>query len=211
MTKNVDWKGIERKTYRDTQKDGLMEILTGFGMIYIAGLVSGKLSIIFVAMVVIFFNPALEALKRRFTYPRIGYVKLPQEESKVVWNGIVVAILGLFVVVAIVLAFVGEIRQFESWLKWIPALLGIVYVGMFLSLATKSKNIRYYGYALFSVISGFSFSLLKFESWKTGIELYFLSMAGNLIITGFFLLRWFMRTNPLPAEELQLEEAINAN
>ncbi len=202
MSKNIDWNEIERKTYMYTQKDGLMEILSGFGMIYLAGLVSGKLSVVYVAILVIFFNPALEALRRRFTYPRIGYVKLPQGESKVVWKGIVVAI---------VLAFVGEIGHFESWLKWIPAPLGIVYAGMFLSLAAKSKNIRYYGYALFSVISGFSFSLLTFESWKTGIELYFLSMAGNLIITGFFLLLWFMRTNPLPAEELQLEEAINAN
>lgn len=211
MTKNVDWKGIERSIYRDTQKDGLMETLTGFGMIYIAGLVSGRLSIIFVAILVIFFNPALEALRKRFTYPRIGYAKLPEEESKKVWRGIILAILGLFVVLAIGLVFVGEIRYLESWLKWIPAFLGIIYMGMFLSLANKSKNVRYYGYALFSVISGFSFSLLTFESWKTGIELYFLSMAGNLIITGFFLLLWFMRTNPLPVEELQLEEVINAN
>jgi len=209
MSKNADWLEIERKVFRDTQQDGLMELLSGVGMVYLAGMVAGKLSPVFVALIVLFFTPALEALRRRYIYPRIGYVKLPLVESKGVWKGIFLAMLGLLVVLTIFLSLIGEVGNFEHWLKWIPAFLGIVYVGMFLGLAAKSKNVRYYGYALFSVIGGFSFSLLTFESWRTGIALYFLSMGAVLIITGFVLFFWFLRTNPLPTEESSLEEVID--
>ena len=81
MTTNINWKEIERKAYRDAQQDGLMEILSGLGMIFIAGMVSGTLSTAFAPLIVLFFKPALEALRRRFTYPRIGYVKLPEGEQ----------------------------------------------------------------------------------------------------------------------------------
>ncbi|MFQ6123448.1 MAG: hypothetical protein ACE5R6_02440 [Candidatus Heimdallarchaeota archaeon] len=209
MTKNKDWNKIERRVFRDTQQDGLMELLSGLGMVYIAGMVTGKLSPVFIALIVLFFTPALGALRRRFTYPRIGYVKLPEVQSNLVWRGIFLVMLGLLIIITIALTLIGEMRNVERWLNWIPAFLGIVYVGMFLKLAVKSKNTRYYGYSIFSVINGFSFSLLTFESWRTGIEMYFLSMGGVLMITGFALFLRFLRTNPLPTDESSIKEMID--
>ncbi|MFX0197696.1 MAG: hypothetical protein ACFFCW_16370 [Candidatus Hodarchaeota archaeon] len=40
MSKNTDWLEIERKVFRDTQQDGLMELLSGVGMVYLAGMVA---------------------------------------------------------------------------------------------------------------------------------------------------------------------------
>jgi hypothetical protein len=201
MSNDYDLKKIEQKIYRDSQQDGLQEILIGIGMLYLAGFISGKLSIAFLPMLVIFLKPGLEALRRRFTYPRIGYVKLPQNESRPIWRGIFLVVLFLFVILAIFLTIVGEMRIFESWLEWIPAFLGIIYVGMFLGLTSKSKLARYYGYAIFSVISGFTFSILNFETYKLGIEYYFLSMAFILVITGSAFLSWFLHKIPLSPED----------
>jgi len=209
MTSKINWTEIERKAYQDAQQDGLMELLSGLGMLYLAGMVSGKLSVAFFALIVVFFSQGLEALRKRYTYPRIGYVKLPEAGQKEIWRVIFLLMLGLLVIVSIILVFVGEAGNFESWLKWLPAFLGIVYVGMFLSLASKSKTARYYGYALISVISGFAFSLLTFESWRTGVELYFLSLGLILIINGIFLFLRFLRKNPLPLEGLSSEQTNN--
>ena len=212
MTKDIDWKEIERRAYRDAQKDGLADFLIGCGMLCVAGLVLTPtfLKVLFYIPILLFSRIG-EALRRRFTYPRIGYVKFKPEKPKKVVGGIFLIIFVLLAIMALVFTLIGDVRDFDLWLQWFPAFCGTVLVGLFLDLAGKSGSRRYYVFALLSVISGFSFSLIHFETATTGMATYFLSMGAVLIMTGGIFFLWFLRKYPLPAKKSHMEEAIDAH
>jgi len=212
MSQNIDWKEIERKAYRDVQQDGLGEFLIGIGMVLVAGIILTPTFLKGLFYIPILLSSRIgEALRRRFTYPRIGYAKLQSEDPKKTVGGIFLIIFVLLAIMALVLTLFGDVRDFTLWMKWFPAFCGTLLVGLFLDLADKSGTGRHYVFALLSVISGFSFSLIPFNEMMMGLTMYFLSMGAVMIITGFVLFLWFLHKNPLPAEELQLEEAIDAN
>lgn len=212
MKTNINWKDLERKTYRDVQQDGLGELLIGIGMILVAGIVLTPtfLKVLFYIPILLFSRIG-EAIRRRFTYPRIGYVKFQPENSKKVVGGIFLIIFVLLAIMALVFTLVGDVRDFDLWLQWFPAFCGTILVGLFLDMAGKTGSGRYYVFALLSVISGFSFSLIHFETATTGMAMYFLSMGAVLILTGGILFLWFLHKYPLPAEEPHMEEAIDAH
>ncbi len=160
---------------------------------------------------ILLLSRAGEALRRRFTYPRIGYVRFQPENSKKVVGGIFLIIFVLLAIMALVFTLIGDVRDFDLWLQWFPAFCGTVLVGLFLDLEGKSGSKRYYVFALLSVISGFSFSLIHFKTATTGMAMYFLSMGAVLIMTGGIFFLWFLRKYPFPAKKSSMEEAIDAH
>ncbi|UCG59937.1 MAG: hypothetical protein JSU70_10525, partial [Phycisphaerales bacterium] len=103
-----------------------------------------------------------------------------------------------------VVAFVllGDVRDFNLWLRWIPVWAGVVLAGMFSSFASKSGAPRFYAYALWSLISGFALSIVKFDVIETGTLLYFLVMGGLLTPCGLILFLRFLRKYPKPVGEV---------
>ena len=211
MTQNINWKELEQKTYRDAQQDGLGELLIGIGMVLVAGIVLTPtfLKALFYIPILLFSRIG-EAIRKRYTYPRIGYVKFQPENAKKVVGGIFLIIFVLLAIMALVFTLFGDVRDFDLWLQWFPAFCGTILVGLFLDMAGKSGSGRYYVFALLSVISGFSYSLIHFEKATTGMAMYFLSMGAVLILTGGILFLLFLHKYPFPAEELHMEEAVDA-
>ena len=207
MTKDINLKEIERKAYRDSLQDGLMELVMG---VCLAAMSSRALSPAFIGMFVLaplLFRRVLMAMRRRFTYPRIGYVKLVDEKPKEVLGGIATVMLIVIAAMAVAFVIFGDVRSFALWLKWFPAFVGVLLAGMFSSIAAKSGLIRHYAFALASVISGLVFSILRFEPLVTGLFIYFLVMGVLLILCGLVIFIRFLRRHPLPAEE---ESDVNA-
>lgn len=210
--KNTNWNEIERRVFRDAQQDGLGELLIGIGMILVAGIVLTPtfLKVLFYIPILLFSRIG-EALRRRFTYPRIGYVKFQPENSKKVVGGIFLLIFVLLAIMALVFTLFGDVRDFDLWLRWFPAFCGTILVGLFLDMAGKTGSRRYYVFAPLSVLIGFSFSLIHFETATTGMAMYFLSMGTVLILTGGILFLWFLHKYPFSAEELHMEEVVDAH
>lgn len=207
MTQQINLKEIERKTYRDAQQDGLTDFLIGIGMIAVAGIVlTPSFLKIFWYLPIFLLSRIGEALKRRVTYPRIGHVKFQPESPKKVVGGIFLGMFILFAIMVVVFTLFGDVRDFDLWMKWLPAFCGTLLVGLFLDLGAKSGTGRYYGIALLSVISGFSFALIDFNVELGGTVMYFLSMGLVLVITGVILLHGFLRKNPLPEEVVDYGE-----
>jgi len=121
MTQGIDLKAIERKTRMTLHQDGLDEILVGFSLgIMAIFFLDFRLSIAMIAgcAIQILLKPAC---RRRITYPRVGYAKLPEPKDKVTGRKIFV--------IAIILVLIGTGLFFVSQLRWLlPLYIGIVLV-----------------------------------------------------------------------------------
>jgi len=202
MEQEIDLKEIEQKTFRDCYQDGLLELVMGICMVTMSTRLISPVLVFMLALPVLLFGPVLVAMKKRFTYPRIGYVKLIPEKPKEVLRAIFLITLIVIVVMAVAFLLSGDIRDFNLWLKWIPVWGGVVLAGMFSSFSSKSGCARYYIFALWSLISGLVLSILHFEAVETGILLYFLVMGCLLIPWGLVTFIRFLHKYPKPAKEV---------
>ncbi len=193
MESKINFKEIEQKTFRESNQDGLLELVMGICMAAISTRLISRVLVVMLILPVILFGPVLLALRRRYTYPRIGYVKLIPDKPKEVIGAIFLITLIVIVVLAVIFFIFGDVRDFNLWMKWIPVWGGVVLAGMFSSFGSKSGCIRYYIFAVWSLISGFVLSVLRFEAIETGTLLYFLAMGALLIPWGLVTFIRFLR------------------
>jgi len=159
----IDLKRLERNIFRDYFQDGLTDILFGayfllLGVSMSAGRVAPFVTPLIVLM--IFFAPLLQALKKRFTYPRTGYVALRQgDPGPLPWLVLGSLALGLVVLVVVLIA-VCAIADPARWYRWMPIFFGIWFSGMFLGLGLNVRLVRYYVVAGVALIGGPIFALL---------------------------------------------------
>lgn len=67
---------------RDTYLDGLLELVIGV-LLFIVALATGRPAFYWTYLVaILILGPGLQRLKARYTYPRIGYVRFPDEDPK---------------------------------------------------------------------------------------------------------------------------------
>ena len=202
MAQEIDLKNIEQKTFRQSQQDGLMELVMGICMLAISTRLFSRLFIFMMVIPVLLFGPLLALMRRRFTHPRIGYVKLIPDKPKSVITGILLVTLVVLGAMAVAFFFLGDIRDFNLWMRWCPFWGGTVLAGMFSSLASKSGAVRYYIFAGWSFLSGIVLSLLDFEVIETGTLLYFAVMGGLLVPFGLTQFAMFLHKHPKFAKEL---------
>jgi hypothetical protein len=202
MESSLEIKKIEQKAYRESQQDGLMEFVMGICLLAMSTRLLSRVLIGMFPLAMLFFRPALNAMRKHFTYPRAGFVKLVDDKPKDAIAGI--ALVTLIVIAALAVAFIlfADVSDFGLWMKWVPLWAGIILAIMFVSLAAKSATTRYYIFALYSLVAGFVLSLLQFTKVETGTLLYFLAMGAFLTPFGFFLFIRFLRKYSEPAKEM---------
>jgi len=201
MAQETDLKNIEQKTFRESQQDGLMELVMGVCMLAISTRLFSRLLIFMLVLPVFLFGPLLALMRRRFTHPRIGYVKLIPDKPKSVITGILLVTLVVIAVMAVVFFFFGNVGDINLWLRWCPFWGGTVLAGMFSSLASKSGAVRYYIFAGWSFLSGIALSLIDFRVIETGTLLYFAVMGGLLVPFGLVQFIIFLHKHPKAAKE----------
>jgi len=134
MKQEIDLQEIEQKTFRDSQQDGLFELVMDICMIAMSTRLFSRILVFILALPVLLFGPMLAAMRKRYTYPRIGYVKLIPDKPKAVLTGILLVTLVVIVAMAVAFLLFGDVRDFNLWLKWVPFWGGVVLAGMFSSL-----------------------------------------------------------------------------
>jgi hypothetical protein len=202
MSTQTDVAAIERKVLRETQQDGLMELVMG---LCLAAFATRMLHPVFIVTFVIgplAFRPVLTALRRRYTYPRIGYFNLVDDNPKETLAGIGMVFLILFAVLTIGFLIFGDVRDFGLWLKWLPVFPGTLFAVMFCSLGRKSGLWRHHGLAAVSGIGGLAISMLRFDPAENGLFVYCLVMGGVLIGSGLLTFLQFLRRYPKPPAEV---------
>ena len=201
MKQQVDLKQIEQKTFRQSKQDGLMEFVMGICLLAMSTRLLSRVLIGMFPIAIILFGIVLNAMRKKFTYPRTGFVKLIEDKPKDAIAGIALVTLIVIAVLAVAFIIFADVRDFGLWMKWVPLWAGVVLAIMFVSLAAKSATARYYIFALYSLIVGFVLSFLKFDKVETGTLLYFLAMGAFLTPFGLVLFIHFLHKYPKPAEE----------
>lgn len=204
MNEKIDLDEIERKMWREANSDGIMELLLGILLFFTAGTWARSNFTVFLALVPIFGNRVIEALKARFTYPRIGYVELKEEDGKSLGWGILGYVLAVIAVVSIVAAvfYGGNLESFDAY-RWVPLAFGAIFLGGMIYLHGKSGDPVAYLYSFVTLVAGGIFTFYGFESSngfessKHIIQLYLLSLAGFFLLAGLVRLLTFMRRNPV--------------
>ncbi|NIP28704.1 MAG: hypothetical protein GWN67_15130 [Phycisphaerae bacterium] len=207
MKQQVNIKEIEHKTFSQSQQDGLMELVLGICLLAMSTRLLSRVLIGMFPIAIILFSPILSALRNRFTYPRTGYVKLIDDKPKDVIAGIALVTLIVIAVLAVAFFLFANVRDFGLWMKWVPLWAGVILAIMFVSLSAKSTVVRYYIFAVYSLIAGLVLSILKFTEVETGTLLYFLAMGVFLAPFGLVLFIRFLRKHPETAKEAKNDTA----
>lgn len=196
----IDIDKIERNVYRDYCQDGLADMLIGayllfWGLALPAGTVAPFI------VLFLFFAPALQALKKRFVYPRTGYVELRQGDPQPLPQFILGSlILGLVALVAVLIA-AGVIAQPDRWYRWMPIMFGIWLTGTFLGLALRVRLARYHVMAGVALIGGPASALLSLPGKLDNLGLFLASVGAVLLGWGVVALLLFVRRHPIQVEE----------
>jgi hypothetical protein len=201
MKQEINLKEIEQKSYRDSNQDGLMEIMVGILLIGLGATFGTGLNVFAILVPIFLFPRFVGAIRKRYTYPRIGYVKLLQDDPKKTAIGMFVFMAFVLALMVICFLLLGKFKEAAAYKKWSPALMGVVLVGGFLYAHGKSGSIRYIVFALLAVGFGLLFSIMSFESYD-GLIINFFVLGGIFIVTGFILFILFVHKYPKPAEEV---------
>ncbi len=201
MTETINLKKLERKAYRDSQQDGLMELMMGLILMAFGGFFYSTVFVFYI-LLILFSGRIVESIRKRYTYPRIGFVKFPQENLKHNLTGVFLFEFAVIVIIFTLISLFGDVTDYSQLVKWSPLFFGMILVGPFAHVASKSGNVLYTGYAVLSVILGGFFSLIEFGSGCTGLILYLVFIGGFLVLCGLVLFICFLRKYPLPVKEV---------
>lgn len=83
MINNLDLREIKKRASYAAFQDGLMEIFMGLFLVFFGGSLSTRPAVGFplIIFVLFFSNRLVERIKVRYIYPRVGYVKLPEDPN----------------------------------------------------------------------------------------------------------------------------------
>jgi hypothetical protein len=206
MSDNADILELEQETYRYSTQDGLDEILIGLGLIIIAWMIESRdirsygffsSPVIFILLIV-FRTPILEKLRRKVTYPRIGYVKVRQDKPSPFLMVVLFSVLTISVVGSLALVMVpSDISFYDTLLKYLPVSLGVVLILHSFVLVEKTGDRRYFAFGLLTVTTGPIFALLEFEPPRAGPVLYVLGWGVVIILVGLTTFIRFIRKYPI--------------
>ncbi len=200
MTQEINLKELEKKAYRDSQQDGLMEVMMGLILMTFGGFFYSPIFAFYILLIV-FSGKIVEFVRRRYTYPRIGVVKFREENPKDTLTGVLLFELAVIVIIFTLISISGDVTDYSLWVNWAPLFFGMILVGPFAHAASRSGSVRYYGYAILSVILGIFFSLVEFGYGYTGLTLYLVLIGGFLVLIGLVIFIRFLRKYRLPEKE----------
>lgn len=202
MTDKINLQDMEKKAHKLLNEDGMMELLMGAILFITSTSFTGTASFApFLGVYVVFMRTIIEAYRKRITYPRIGYLKLPDEETKDIGRGILVfvAVIMLALIVFISLVY-GQVTGGLIY-KWIPAIMGLILFGGLYYNYEKTGDKVNLIYIAISLLSGIVFSILDYDNVKAGAEYHLLLLSCVFIVARVIRLYIFTRRYPVISVE----------
>lgn len=185
MTSQIDLTQIEKNVRQAYRKDGLAYIFIGL-MLFMVGLSFREPALSWLGAMSVFVMFLAERVRRRFTYPRVGYARLKVEKKTV--RGIIgfgiVAIIGL-VLLAI---FIDRL---------LPVGIALTFgLSMYFGFASQgSLRLRDWFLVLLTLVSG-GLTAYFFPVWRNGVSIQLWSLAAVLLVFGSIDFVRFLRAYP---------------
>lgn len=194
MNEKMSLKQIERKAYTSYHQDGILDVLIGISILGFAAMVIADM----IYLGWMFFVVAISiyaSAKKVLTVPRIGFVKFPQQRTKVAILALV--ILGVLSNVLGLITFIQvESGSTPLWLLFAienyMLVIGVFGATLFCIAGYTLRAQRTYAYALLTLIIFVTGHFLYYPLQ------YYLILLGTLILLfGLALLIRFIRRYPL--------------
>ena len=212
MTTPIDLKEIEKRANYAAYQDGLMEIAMGLFLFFYGGALatdSVSVAIVFIIVTVFFGKRSFERIKQRYIYPRIGYVKLPEDPHA---TGKGIAIAAVIMVVALLgtmflaMAILGQDPGLEFFLSYIvpPASGFMLAIGPYW-LGQTYGLVRGYVWAVLFVLGGIAMPLFSIASGYQAVGLLCTVMGLLTLTTGTIMFVRFIRRYPVADQEAALK------
>ena len=197
-----------RRTRRYWNIDGLPEL--GFGLICLVlavyfwvqsilpadSLPAQVLNISFILIVIggsLGSNRLISILKKKFTYPRTGYVSYRRpSNSRRLLLGLTA---GLVSALLVVVMYLADIKQF-----WLPVITAVIVSVVFAFVAYQGEASRYYFLALASLAFGALAALAGLKDLQ-GLAVYYGGMGLTQLLSGGIVFRNFLATNRLVEDD----------
>ncbi|MFW9996056.1 MAG: hypothetical protein ACFFD4_28710 [Candidatus Odinarchaeota archaeon] len=206
MNEKGNLEEYEQKAFGETMIDGITEILAGILLLSLPVIFAHPYLVVFIALFVIYGQFALDFIRERTTYPRIGRVELKIEENPATVKRSLLELL-LLLLGSILITFMTMIiveggipaleSVYESLYRWIPLCFGLIMFGPSLYLVEKSGNRYYYLVGIFTSLLGLLMAVLAFPGEKDGLYLYFIILGSLSLITGIARHILFIRKYPV--------------
>lgn len=205
MSDKINLKDMERRANRLLSQDGLIEILLGAIFFVSSASFSTPGSWVpFLPIYIIYLKNIMEGFRKRFTYPRIGYVKMPEDMTSDAGTD-VLKYLGVAMAAFIIGILLVFGRPHASLLyKMIPTGIGVFLSGALYYMYTKTGDRINWAYIAVIVLGGLAFSQVSILEGKQVIQFYTLFVAIFFIVSGIVRLIVFTRKNPVleaPSDE----------
>ncbi len=198
VVKGPGLEDLTREVAASEYADGLLEIAVGFLLLCLGTLWMGSPGLLpILAALAVLFGPAvITRVKRRITYPRIGYADYPIDTS-IDGGGVLGFVVGGVTATAVVVTATGGIADVEAWRQWSGLLAGILVSGGFFSAARRSSLRRHWVLGATSIAVGLIVGLLTEGADYAAVSWYFVGMGGLLALTGAIELAAFARHYPV--------------
>jgi hypothetical protein len=190
---------IEQKSYRELMQDGITETLLGLVLLVFPGIIHrSSLVPIFVVFYIIFMPYLIEGFRKRYVYPRIGYVKLKEEEPPKLSLGVAMVVLLIFVSVIVFLySFsIGLIDMYFIW-RWLPTVFGFITWGPSIYLKEKTGQNRFYLLGTLMTVTGIVISLSPSIPADIALITYMVSWGLFFLVLGLVRFLLFIRKYPV--------------
>jgi hypothetical protein len=134
--------------FEQKHKDGFSQIMIGLFMVIIALFLYIGIDS-YAVFILILFPGLIESLRKRITYPRIGYAKLEDNRkvSSGVWAFIVALIIAVGVVIFVIETSNSSLEQAAAQYRILMGVFAMLIIGFlgYASIKYKSKAVMVYG------------------------------------------------------------------
>lgn len=195
---DLDLKQFQRKTSLSFFEDGLWDLLLGIFLLgWGVGILTDNAAFSGIWIVVLY--PIVFGLKKRLTYPRIGYAKVRQADRRLrqlLIAGVVCLLLGIF-------AFL--MFQSGTTPDWLAGNFDFIFGAVFATLALAVA--AWWWVRRWYVYSGLILAAFAAQNWLGWPFEWAFFIAGGLVtISGALVLTRFLRRYP----KIDLEHGIDA-
>ncbi len=198
MLHKIDLSEIQRRANYAAYQDGLVEIFMGVFLLFIAGAMQSKTAIIPFAVITVFFaKPLLEHIKKRFIYPRTGYVRLPQDKEADA-KGIAIATVVFIVVLLAALGISIVVKGSEVGLIFFMTYILPPFTGFMMAMGPYYLGETYglkrgYLFAALFLLGGIAMPVFDIAVGYAAVALLCLVVGLIILITGITMFTRFIQ------------------
>jgi hypothetical protein len=198
-----DLKKTGQNAYRATMKDGITEIVAGFFFIMTPIIfIQPSFVSIFVVFYILFLPQYVEIIRKKYTYPRVGYVKLRTDTADNRTKALLLLVLVVIVISAILVMLMTQYpTYYYNWFIMFPFIIGMTMLGPSAYLVDRTGARIYWGFGVMTTILGFMVSYLTTifppDGPFDGLFAFSELLGIGLLIGGFIKFMYFIRANPV--------------